>query len=40
MEIREDGGGIAGEIIVNLRTNCTKESFDPVFSIAKLPFFK
>jgi hypothetical protein len=26
--------------IVNLRTNCTKESFDPVLSIAKLPFFK
>jgi hypothetical protein len=27
-------------IIVNLRTNCTKESFDPVLSIAELPFFK
>ncbi len=26
--------------IVNLRTNCTKESFDPVLSIAELPFFK
>ncbi len=38
------GFGLGGKgrvaFIVNLKTNCTKESFGPVLSIAELPFFK